>query len=401
MATRVQQPQAHRYYSSTRSSGRYHGGGGHRQGRSESQGSFFLGNIDKELTREQVYDLLRKNADIYISKFDMPKVDVGTTDDHGRPINCAGFAFVHTRTQAQAQAMLKRKTIRIGKLNAEIKPYDQAKREASQTRHRERQASQSSQVIANSQVESDVEDWTQENNEGWMLQVKLNQFEPDSFAIESAYVSDANDETMSLSQSVVNSEHGMEQSSTSRRRPESKLDMGDSKQIGKYVMKSLLDDDITPTAERCNAKMQELMDLNTVSQMVPIQETCYNNPLLENPVTTNVLISQQTTPLVQTTQQQPLPYQLNTAPATLQPIVTLQQTPTHFTQSPVYLTLMAEAARLRAINSNNEIYQNCYDQWINYYMAPENAQAVVDLFNTSANQYHQSLNQKVELYVAL
>merc|ERR1711970_1639851 len=166
-------------------------------------------------------------------------------------------------------------------------------------------------------------------------------------------------------------------------------------------MKSLLDDDITPTAERCNAKMQELMDLNSVSQkiMVPIQETCYNNPLLlENPVTNNVLI---TTPPVQTTQPLCSSYQLNTAPATLQPHVTLQQTPTHFTQSPVYLTLMAEAARLRAINSNNEIYQNCYDQWYSYYMAPENTQAVLDLFNTSASQYHQSLNQKVELYVAL
>jgi len=59
---------------------------------------------------------------------------------------------------------------------------------------------------------------------------------------------------------------------------------------------------------------------------------------------------------------------------------------------------MQEAERLRADNSNNQIYQNCYSLWYNYYMA-QNAQAVTELFNTSAHKYHENLSQNVEKYV--
>merc|ERR1712048_1278292 len=144
------------------------------------------------MTREQVYEYLKNNCNIYITKFDMPKVNTGEKDANGRIVNCAGYAFVHTRTLQQVQDMMKRRTIKIGKLNAEIKPYDQAKREASQTRYREKQRSSnstSSQAI-NTQPQSDVEDWTITNeNTHWdPTQLKLKNLEPDSFNFpESAY----------------------------------------------------------------------------------------------------------------------------------------------------------------------------------------------------------------------
>lgn len=100
-------------------------------------GAFFLGNIDKALTREAVYDFIRNQTPCYISKFDMPNVSGREQDPQGRPIRCAGFAFVHVRNQWMADEMLAMGTIKIGALSAEIKPYDQAKRMMSERRHRE------------------------------------------------------------------------------------------------------------------------------------------------------------------------------------------------------------------------------------------------------------------------
>lgn len=100
-------------------------------------GAFFLGNIDKALSREEVYDFIRQKTCCYISKFDMPNVTGEEQDTQGRPIRCAGFAFVHVRHQWMADEMLQRGTIKIGGLQAEIKPYDQAKRMVSERRHRE------------------------------------------------------------------------------------------------------------------------------------------------------------------------------------------------------------------------------------------------------------------------
>lgn len=105
-------------------------------------GAFFLGNIDKALSREEVYDFIRQHTCCYISKFDMPNVTGNEQDPQGRPIRCAGFAFVHVKNQWMADEMLAMGTIKIGALQAEIKPYDQAKRMISERRHRESQTRQ-------------------------------------------------------------------------------------------------------------------------------------------------------------------------------------------------------------------------------------------------------------------
>jgi hypothetical protein len=99
-------------------------------------GAFFLGNIDKALTREEVYEFVKNETNCYIKKFDMPNVVGDEKDTQGRPIRCAGFAFVHVKYQWMADEMLSLGKIRIGNLEAEIKPYDQMKRLMSERRHR-------------------------------------------------------------------------------------------------------------------------------------------------------------------------------------------------------------------------------------------------------------------------
>merc|ERR1712066_1181826 len=99
-------------------------------------GAFFLGNVDKQLTLEEVYDFIKNNTRCYIKKFDMPNVMGSEIDKEGRHIRCAGFAFVHVKHQWMADEMLNQGKIRIGNLEAEIKPYDQMKREMSERRYR-------------------------------------------------------------------------------------------------------------------------------------------------------------------------------------------------------------------------------------------------------------------------
>merc|ERR1711881_784432 len=204
--------------------------------------------------------------------------NTGEKDANGRIVNCAGYAFVHTKTVQQAQEMMKRRTIKIGKLNAEIKPYDQAKREASQTRYREKQRSSnstSSQAINNqTNPPSDVEDWTITNeNTHWdPTQVKLANLEPDSFVFpESAYCSDANDETMSLSQSIINSEAGRH---SVRGKPAALKMEPEQTDYVNMALKTFKDNDETPTVEKINAKISEWTGRNQamVREQNPIEE---------------------------------------------------------------------------------------------------------------------------------
>jgi hypothetical protein len=277
MATRIsQRSQTPRSYSSRRAGYAPHRH--HDRSSKSKSGSFFLGNIDKEMTREQVYEHLRNNCNIYITKFDMPKVNTGEKDANGRIVNCAGYAFVHTKTVLQAQDMMKRRTIKIGKLNAEIKPYDQAKREASQTRYREKQRSSnsiSSQAINQTNppsVSGDVEDWTITNeNTHWdPTQLKLQNLEPDSFNFpESAYHSE-NDETMSLSRSIINSEA----SRSVRGKPAALKMETEQTEYVNMALKMFKDNDETPTVDKINAKISEWTGRNQamVREENPIEE---------------------------------------------------------------------------------------------------------------------------------
>ena len=125
-------------------------------------GSFFLGNVDKQLTREDVYEFIKNETRCYITKFDMPKVPGDEVDKEGRPIKCAGFAFVHVKHQWMANEMLDQGKIRIGNLDAEIKPYDQMKREMSEKRYRN-QSERSQRRENNNDFEENKEN--NQNNE--------------------------------------------------------------------------------------------------------------------------------------------------------------------------------------------------------------------------------------------
>lgn len=423
MATRISQRSSTPRSFSSRGAGyaprRHHD----RSSKSKS-GSFFLGNIDKEMTREEVYEHLRNNCNIYITKFDMPKVNTGEKDANGRIVNCAGYAFVHTKTVQQAQEMMKRRTIKIGKLNAEIKPYDQAKREASQTRYREKirsSNSTSSQAINQTNSPSDVEDWTITNeNTHWdptqaCAQVKLMNLEPDSFVNpESAYCTD-NDETMSLSQSIINSEAGR----SVRGKPAAlKMEMEQTEYVN-MALKAFKDNDETPTVEKINAKISEwtgrnqtmVQEENPIEEETPVASFAQLN--LENQqmnllqaktqvedhqqqLLDNIMIAQhyQTVALSQSQQ--------HLAPASLtyvQPVQTLTQAP--FEHNPNYQMLLTQAMLRREQNSTNDnTYKQCYNMWYDYYM--NNPAETARLYTTTTgSKWTEIVSDNVPKYLAL
>jgi len=273
------------HHRSSRASSRHHSGN-----HSNNGGQFFLGNIDKALKREQVYDFLTKyeftpGRRLYVSRFDMPKVSLGGADSHGRPINCAGYAFVHVKDIRMARAMLAKKTVKIGNLYAEIKPYDQAKREQSTQRHIER----SKQTSAAPSVNGDDwekasnfrnEDWTIENDDEFndvhhaVQQSKMGIMEKPK-EIESAYVSETED-------NVSVSSHFSTRSPRVRPTP---VKLDDTVTID-AVMKQMCADDITPTVERINERLRiyqeqtQAQQLIAENQMNPIRDTS-SSPLPE------------------------------------------------------------------------------------------------------------------------
>jgi hypothetical protein len=423
MATRIsQRSSTPRSYSSRRAGYAPHRH--HDRSSKTKSGSFFLGNIDKEMTREEVYEHLRNNCNIYITKFDMPKVNTGEKDANGRIVNCAGYAFVHTKTFQQAQEMMKRRTIKIGKLNAEIKPYDQAKREASQTRYREKQRSSnstSSQAINNqTNPPSDVEDWTITNeNTHWdPTQVKLANLEPDSFVFpESAYCSDANDETMSLSQSIINSEAGR---LSVRGKPAAlKMEMEQTEYVN-MALKTFKDNDETPTVEKINAKISEWTGRNQAmvhgQEQNPIQEetpvATFTQLNLENQqmnllqaktqvedhqqkLLDNIMIAQhyQTAALTAHPQQ-------HLAPASLTYVPTLTQA-APFEHNPSYQMLLTQSMLLREQSpANDNTYNQCYNMWYDYYM--KNPVETAHLYNTTTgSKWTEIVSDNVPKYLAL
>lgn len=215
-------------------------------------GSFFLGNVDKQLTREQVYDFIKNETNCYITKFDMPNVPGNETDKEGRSVKCAGFAFVHVRHQWMANEMLEQGKIRIGNLEAEIKPYDQMKREMSERRYRNQSmGSQHRETHESVNFEDDKEnnqngenvvvnqenhhlstprssdgkvDWAEENNGNYNPNdyvTKLGQIGIGDYYVEDDSVYQTEDETASVMSAVnVNI---MEPSSNFSSRPNSRL----------------------------------------------------------------------------------------------------------------------------------------------------------------------------------
>jgi len=379
-------------------------------------GQFFLGNIDKALKREEVYDFLTHyefmpGRRLYVSRFDMPKVSVGGADSHGRPINCAGYAFVHVKDIRMARAMLAKKTVKIGNLYAEIKPYDQAKREQSTQRHIER----SKQTSAAPSVNGDDwekssnyrEDWTIENDDEFndvhhaVQQSKIGIMEKPK-EIESAYVSETEDNVSVSSHFSANR--------SPRVRP-SPVKLDETVTID-AVMKQMCADDITPTVERINERLrifqaQTQAQANiTENQMNPIRDTT-SSPLPELNTAT-----QKTNLILASTQvqQQTLPLQtLAAAPATLYveqqqpaPVLVQQQQPIsqqppiyNYQNSPFYHSINQAAEQLISDSATfNAQFYELKQQWLQYYQ--QNPVLAVEHYHMTADNYNQALVERVK-----
>jgi len=272
-------------------------------------GSFFLGNVDKQLTREQVYDFIKNETRCYITKFDMPNVPGDEVDKEGRPIKCAGFAFVHVKHQWMANEMLNQGKIRIGNLDAEIKPYDQMKREMSERRYRNQsERSQHRENINNTDFEDNKEndqnnenvenvlnlqssspggkvDWAEENNGNYNpndYATKLGQIGFGDYYVEDDSVYQTEDETNSVISARVNI---MEPSSNFSTRPNSRLasppngrrrpkmpvniPQNETEIVGEITQK-LLNEGITPTANNINQIANK--DYNITENLVEMKK---------------------------------------------------------------------------------------------------------------------------------
>jgi len=301
-----------------------------------------------------------------------------------------------------ARAMLSKKTVKIGNLYAEIKPYDQEKRDQSTQRHIEK----SKQTSAAPSVNGDDwekasnfqgEDWTIENDDEFndvhhaVQQSKMGIMEKPK-EIESAYVSETED-------NVSVSSHFSTRSPRVRPTP---VKIDDTVTID-AVMKQMCADDITPTVERINERLrifqQTQADQLIADQMNPIRDTS-SSPLPElNTATqkTNLILAQTQV------QQQTLPISnLAAAPATLyiepQQTVVLQQQPIaqsiyNYQNSPFYHSINLAAEQLIADATFNAQFQELKQQWLQYYQ--QNPQLAVEHYHMTADNYNQSLSARV------
>lgn len=390
-----------------------------------------------------------------MTKFDMPKVKPGLKDSAGRPINCAGYAFVHVKSKRMAEEMLRQRKVRVGKLDAEIKPYDQAKRDASIHRHEER-LSRAASTRAGDEEENSVkdfdesmsvnamdvaftgtQDWTEEDNGKYWdnhMAVKMATMDSVDPYLESAYVSDANDEDkMSLSASVINSEASAPVRRGKGVKPNPIQLAGEH--VLDQVMKKFTDDGITPTCERMNAQLSSMgYSGNNVVEMNPIQEQPSNHTssdvmnsstlhmnlfqaqtqieLHEQNKLDRALTSLSTAPAAinyQITVPQPNPtfppatanlpsYHPTATAAITPPVVQQPANPSpSYLDSELYQVINNYAELLRKQNNVNlDMYSQCHRMWYEYYMQHP-SQAQTD-FVTTATQFKQSVIENVPKY---
>jgi len=82
--------------------------------------AFFLGKLNKNHDREHIYNELKKltrTYSFYIRKLDMPYAD------KTRRAGNMGYAFVHTRSAAEAKRIVSMKTLKLGHQVCEVKVY--------------------------------------------------------------------------------------------------------------------------------------------------------------------------------------------------------------------------------------------------------------------------------------
>jgi hypothetical protein len=99
-----------------------------------TQNEFFVGNLNKQKTRDDIFQDLTKiqieslGEPLYISKFNMPKFNA-RKDQNGNLLLNLGYAFVTTKTPEMARWMIEQKRIKLEDgSDIEIKPISKTKR---------------------------------------------------------------------------------------------------------------------------------------------------------------------------------------------------------------------------------------------------------------------------------
>jgi hypothetical protein len=345
----------------------------------------------------------------------MPKVPGDEVDKEGRPIKCAGFAFVHVKHQWMANEMLDQGKIRIGNLDAEIKPYDQMKREMSERRYRNH-SERSQRRENNNDFEENKEnnqnnenvadnvdlqtspsgkvDWAEENNGNYNPNdyvTKLGQIGIGDYYVEDDSVYQTEDETASVLSAVnVNI---MEPSSNFSTRPNSRLasppngrkrpkmpvniPQNETEIVGEITQK-LLNEGITPTANNINQIANQ--DYNITENLVELknsekresQETLItgnsnqniiNNHIIQTPISVGI---------------PNLSHDSFVIPSASLPYI----------QSPLHQTMELLANRLTSMDQYHAtVYATLVEQWTQYYISnPDKVWGHLQM-----NQYQQAV----------
>jgi len=102
---------------------------------SETSSEFFVGNLNKTKTRDEIFQDLTKikierlnGENLYISKFNMPKFNARKDQDGNLLLNL-GYAFVTTRKPEMAQELIEKKRMKLDDgSDIEFKPINKSKR---------------------------------------------------------------------------------------------------------------------------------------------------------------------------------------------------------------------------------------------------------------------------------
>lgn len=426
----------------------------YRRGGNENavQGAFFLGNVDKQLTREQVYDFIKNETCCYICKFDMPNVPGDEYDKEGRHLKCAGFAFVHVKHQWMADEMLRMGKIRIGNLDAEVKPYDQMKREMSERRYRQTSASQvGSQNSENLKINGGADqsqinvidqeensnlkcqqspqnhlstprtstnvDWSEQDTGNYdpndNYTVKIAQMGLGDWYLEDDSVYQTEDETASVLSAVnVNI---MEPSSNSSSRPASRLAsppngrrkpkqgvrIPQNEIVGEITQK-LLNDGITPTANKINEiatknyNMDNIVQENFGSGKKESLETVinqnHNSINHQNSIQHSMQHSMQNS-MQNSTQNMIVQTPISVGvPSFYQNNYVIPATHIPYIQSPLHQTMEMLSQRLTSMDEYSAmIYAALVEQWTQFYAT--NPHEIANHFQRSQQEQENIMNQ--------
>jgi hypothetical protein len=356
----------------------------------------------------------------------MPNVPGDEYDKEGRHLKCAGFAFVHVKHQWMADDMLRMGKIRIGNLDAEVKPYDQMKREMSEMRYRQTSASQAgSQISENLKINVADEsriivdqqknntpldhlstprtstnvDWSEQDtgnydpNDNYTM--KIAQMGLGDWYLEDDSVYQTEDDTASVLSAVnVNI---MEPSSASSSRPASRLasppnarrkpkqgvSIPQNEIVGEITQK-LLNDGITPTANKINEIATRNYNMNNIVQE---HSGSGKRESLETVInqTQNPNQNSMQNMIVQT------PISVG-VPSLYQNSFVIPATHIPYIQSPLHQTMEMLSQRLTSMDEYSAmIYAALVEQWTQFYAT--NPHEIANHIQRSQQEQESIMNQ--------